>query len=150
MSVSFTMRSNKPVRDQKEVWDCQRTQPDKILLYRYVVCRRFEGVPFKSPPPPPLARFQINEDPAFSYTIVDFAGSLSLRVQGTTPGKARICLYTCFVTRAIHLDAVPASSTQTFIRCIKRFVARRGLPCKAKTFKSAATYLKAILSDSSV
>ncbi len=86
---------------------------------------------------------------------MDFAGPLNIRVQGTTTSKVWICLYTCFVTRAIHLDAVPDSSTPTFIWCLKRFAARRGLPRKfisdnSKTFKSAAKYLKSIFSDASV
>ena len=87
---------------------------------------------------------------------MDFAGPLNIRAQGTTTtSKVWICLYTCFVTRPIHLDAIPDSSTQTFIWCLKRFAARRGLPRKfisdnGKTFKSAAKYLKSILSNTSV
>ena len=127
----------------------------RSLLHRCVLCKRFEGAPFKSPPPPPLPRFRVKDNPAFSYTGVDFAGPLNIRVQGTTTSKVWICLYTCFVTRAIHLDAVPDLSTQTFIRCLKRFAARRGLPRKfisdnGKTFKSAAKYLKSVFSDTSV
>ena len=61
--------------------------------------------------------------------------------------KAWICLYTCCATRAIHLDIVPDLTTEAFLRCFKRFVARRGVPRKmvsdnGKTFKSAARLLE--------
>jgi len=45
--------------------------------------------------------------------------------------------------------------TQTFIRCLKRVAARRGLPSKflsdnGKTFKAAIKYIKAVLKDATV
>ena len=57
--------------------------------------------------------------------------------------KVWICLFTCCVTRAVHLELVLDLSAVTFIRCLKRFAARRGLPRKivsdnAKTFKAPA------------
>ena len=64
-------------------------------------------------------------------------------------------LFTCYITRAVHLDAVPDQSTPAFIRCLKRFVARRGLPRRfisdnGKTFMSASTYLDTVFKDGSV
>ena len=41
-----------------------------------------------------------------------------------------ICLFTCLVTRAVHIDVVTDMSSETFIRCLKRFAARRGIPQK--------------------
>ena len=63
--------------------------------------------------------------------------------------KVWICLFTCCVSRAVHLELVLDMTTATFIRCIKRFAARRGLPRKflsdnAKTFKSAAKVLRTV------
>ena len=44
---------------------------------------------------------------AFSYTGVDFAGPLLIRTESPSKtGKAWIYLFTCFVTRAVHLDHV--------------------------------------------
>ena len=59
------------------------------------------------------------------------------------------------MTRAVYLDAVPDQSTETFLRCLKRFSARRGLPAKfisdnGKTFKAATKYLKAVIKDGKV
>ena len=56
------------------------------------------------------------------------------------------------MTRAVHLDVMADQSTETFLRCLKRFSARRGLPAKfisdnRKTFKAAAKYLKTVFKD---
>ena len=62
-----------------------------------------------------------------------------------------ICLFTCCVIRAVHLEVVPDMSAETFIRCFKRFIARRGIPHKiisdnGKTFKLANKIISAVLS----
>ena len=46
----------------------------KKIIHKCVICRRFEGLPFKAPQPPPLPECRVKEAPAFSYTGVDFAG----------------------------------------------------------------------------
>ena len=37
-------------------------------------------------------------------------------------------LYTCATTRAFHLDLVPDTSASPFIKSLKRFISRRGIP----------------------
>ena len=128
----------------------------RYLIHHCVLCRRFEGAPCKGPPPPPLPVFRLKEEPAFSYSGVDFAGPLIVRAEGAMQSqKVWICLFTCLVTRAVHLDVVTDMSTHSFIRCLKRFAARRGLPHKfvsdnGKTFKAACKYISAVFQDSTV
>ena len=125
----------------------------KKIIHKCVTCRRFEGLPYKAPQPPPLPECRVKEVPAFSCTGVDFAGPLLVRATLTSPAtKVWVSLFTCYVTRAVHLDAVPDQSTPTFIRCLKRFVARKGLPSQfisdnGKTFKAAAKYLDSVFKD---
>ena len=92
----------------------------RAIIHRCTTCKKHEGAPVVGPPPPPLPEFRVKEDPAFTYTGVDFAGPLSVR-KGSSGGsrKVWICLFTCLVTRAIHLDIVPDLSATTFIRCLK-------------------------------
>ena len=91
----------------------------RAIIHRCTTCKKHEGAPFDSPPPPPLPEFRIKEDPAFTYTGVDFAGPLFVRsVSSSSSSKVWICLFTCLVTRAIHLDIVSDLSTTTFIWAI--------------------------------
>ena len=127
----------------------------RMLIHQCVVCKRFEGRPFNPPPAPPLPSFRVNEAPPFTFTAVDFAGPVYLRTKEAGSNKAWICLFTCCVTRAIHLELVLNMSTSTFIRALKRFSARRGLPRRilsdnAKTFKAAAKTLRNMFKDPEV
>ncbi|GAA6087156.1 uncharacterized protein LOC109098335 [Tachysurus ichikawai] len=61
--------------------------------------------------------------------------------------KAYIALFTCAVTRAIHLKLVSSQSTEDFLLALKRFIARRGICMviysdNAKTFNQADQDLK--------
>ena len=122
----------------------------KSIIRQCQICRRHEGRPCSAPPAPPLPPFRVEEAPPFSFTGVDFAGPVYVRSDSdNTPRKVWICLYTCCVVRAVHLDIVPDLSTPAFIRSFRRFVARRGVPRQilsdnGKTFKAAARSLKEV------
>lgn len=134
-------------------WIVKGRSLTRAIVHKCTKCKKYEGPPFDSPPPPPLPEFRIKDDPAFTYVGVDFAGPLFVR--SGVSSKVWICVFTCLVTRAIHLDIVDNLSTDTFLRCLKRFAARRGLPRKflsdnGKTFKAAAQFLSAIFNDETV
>ena len=84
---------------------------------------------------------------------MDFAGPLYVKVnESSEHNKVWICLYTCCVTRAVHLELLPA---QTFLRAFKRFTARRGIPLKmisdnGKTFIAAAQAIDSMLTSTDV
>ena len=96
-----------------------------------------------------------SEGKSFTYVGVDFAGPLYTRTMETQSDKVWICLFTCCVIRAIHLEVVNNLSTEAFIRCLKLFAARKGMPRKfildsGKTFVAAAKFLKTVFRDSLV
>ena len=128
----------------------------KQLISACVTCRRFEGLPYSAPPAPPLPGFRVNEAPPFTHAAVDFAGPLYVRgANNSGERKVWICLFNCCVTRAIHLELVNELSTSAFIRCLKRFPARRGLPRRiisdnAKTFKVVAKVIESMLNHPDV
>ena len=95
----------------------------KKVVHQCIVCKK------SGPSPPPLPKFRLKEDPPFTYTGIDFAGPLYIKASSATASsKVWICLYTCCVVRAVHLDIVPDMTTSAFIRSLKHFSARRGLP----------------------
>jgi len=60
----------------------------------------------------------VRESPAFSCTGVDMAGPLYIKDKGiNTNNKVYVwmCLYTCCVTRAVHLDIVLQMTAEAFI-----------------------------------
>ena len=141
---------------RSQYWIVKGRSLVRMLIHKCTVCRKFEEKPYTAPPPPPLPKFRVAEEPPFTYTGVDFAGPLYVRPgDATTSHKVWICLYTCCAVRAIHLDIVPDMTTSAFLRSLKRFTARRGLPRRfisdnGKTFKSAAKVLSAITSHEEI
>lgn len=136
-------------------WIVQGRNFVKHILGQCTVCRRFGGKPYRAPLPPPLPTFRVEESPPFAHTGVDFAGPLYVKKTDGTTRKVWLCLFTCCVTRAVHLDLIGDLSTPTFLRCLKRFAARRGLPSKmvsdnGKTFKAAAKVIESIVSHEEV
>ena len=87
-----------------------------VLSDSLTVCKRFEGRPIQAPPQPPLPEFRVRESPPFTYTAVDFAGPLYLQSKEVNDStKVWICLLTCCVSRAVHLELVLDMATATFI-----------------------------------
>ena len=136
-------------------WIVQGRQFVRKLLYKCVICRKLEGRPYKAPPPPTLPEFRVKECSPFTYTGVDFAGPLYVKNHFGPQQKVWICLYTCCVTRAIHLDLVPSLTASAFMRSLRRFSARRGTPLlmvsdNGKTFKSATREITKLMNDPGV
>ena len=137
-------------------WIVQGRSVVKMVLRNCTLCRKFEGKPYLAPPPPPLPKFRVREEPPFSCTGVDFAGPFYVKTSGSTAAsKVWLCLYTCCIVRAVHLDIVPDLTTESFLRSFKRFSARRGLPRKmisdnGKTFKAASKSLEKLMSHDEV
>ena len=127
-------------------WVVKGRQLVKRLLRACTTCRRHEGFPCKGIPSPPLPSFRVTESWPFQTTGVDYAGPLYIRTSVPSQTKVWMILYTCYVTRAVHLDLVQDMTAETFLRSLRRFTARRGMPTRiisdnAKTFKSAAASL---------
>ena len=77
----------------------------------------------------PISR--VSQAPPFSVVGLDYAGPFMVRrgsPRKPTIIKAYACVFTCFLTRAIHFEAVSDLSTEAFLACLNRFVNRRGCP----------------------
>ena len=69
------LRKSNP-KTRSEYWIPGQRSFTRKISYLCVTYRRFEGLPFNTPPQPPLPECRVMEDPAFSYTGVNFPGPL--------------------------------------------------------------------------
>ncbi|VDI41861.1 Hypothetical predicted protein [Mytilus galloprovincialis] len=75
----------------------------------------------------PFPRSRVSRSLPFQGTGLDYLGPVYVK-DGTVMKKRWICLFTCFVTRAIHLEIVNDMTTEEFICAFRRFVSTRGTP----------------------
>ena len=133
-------------------WIVKGRQFVKRTLASCTVCRRYEGKSYRVPPQSDLPEFRLSQKPAFTYVGVDYAGPLYIKVSGQSAlQKVYVLLFTCCSVRAVHLELATDLSVDVFIRCLRRFAARRGLPeliisDNAKTFKAADKILSKLFS----
>ena len=128
-------------------WVPKGRQVVKKVLRECVTCKRQQGKPFGAPPVAALPEFRVREAAPFSKVGVDFAGPVYVKSTDGEMVKSYIALFTCCVTRAVHLDLVADLTAPTFLRCLRKFTARRGTPSlivsdNAKTFKASGKILR--------
>ncbi|UYV75423.1 hypothetical protein LAZ67_13000216 [Cordylochernes scorpioides] len=98
------------------------------LLQRCVICCRYNRTT-QHQVMSDLPKERLTPGKPFTVSGVDYAGPIQLKLsggRGRKVGKGYICLFVCFVTRAVHMELVTDASTPTFLAAFKRFVARRG------------------------
>ncbi|XP_049875002.1 uncharacterized protein LOC126373073 isoform X1 [Pectinophora gossypiella] len=96
-----------------------------------------------------LPKQRVTASRAFQVVGIDFAGPVQIknsRVRRALVTKGYICVFVCFITKAIHLEVASDLSTDTFLACFKRFISRRAMPTEVfcdngGAFKGAANHL---------
>ncbi|GFW68730.1 integrase catalytic domain-containing protein [Trichonephila clavipes] len=139
---------------RKKYWIPKGRQLVKTMIRICLVCKKYSAKPANQLSGQ-LPRDRITQSPPFQVVGIDFTGAILVKDnQGTR--KSYVSLFTCAVTRAVHLELVSDMSTKCFLLALRRFLARRG-NCKviysdnARTFKAAErelTYFANILKDS--
>ena len=66
-------------------------------------------------------------EPPFTYTGVDFFGPFHVK-RGRGSDKVYGCIFTCFTSRAVHIEDVSSLETDAFIQALRRFISNRGCP----------------------
>jgi hypothetical protein len=99
------------------------------VIHRCNLCRRWRGGPYQLPPLPPLPSVRISPVIPFVNIGVDCFGPLYVcPPNSTTPEKSYGVIFTCLVTRAIHLELAGDMSGDQFLQAFIRFASRRGTP----------------------
>ena len=65
--------------------------------------------------------------PAFTYTGCDCFGPFQVK-HGRGTIQRYGCMFSCFNTRAIHIEKLNTMEADSFINCFRRFIARSGTP----------------------
>ncbi len=73
-----------------------------------------------------LPRDRLQVAPVFSKVGVDYFGPSTVKHLRKTE-KRYGCLFTCLIMR-IHLEVAHSLGTDSFVTCLRRFIARRGKP----------------------
>ena len=115
---------------RQKVWIITGKNAARQVVKNCITCARWSGQTFGQKMGNfPAARLQGLR--AFHIVGVDYAGPLSLKHRkgrGVPTHKGWICLFVCLTTKAVHLEAVTALTTEAFIAALRRFIARRGKP----------------------
>ncbi|XP_072400764.1 uncharacterized protein [Diabrotica undecimpunctata] len=80
-----------------------------------------------------LPKDRVEVNPPFYVTGTDYAGPFPMKTKrgrGSQIIKCYICLFVCFSTKALHLEVVSDLTSEAWIACFRRFVARRDKPLK--------------------
>lgn len=69
--------------------------------------------------------------PVFDKTGLDYAGPLHIKygyVRKPTIVKAYVCVFVSLTVKAVHLELVTDLTSEAFLACLRRFIARRDIP----------------------
>ena len=108
-------------------WIVRGRQSVKSVIRKCVQCLKVQGKPFPPQTDPPLPAERVNQSKPFQVSGVDYTGALLVKDHNVT-SKAYIVLFTCAVTRAIHLEVVYSLSEEDFLRAFIKFSSRRSMP----------------------
>ena len=119
-------------------------------LWKCVTCRKLRG-PTVAQKMADLPPDRLEPAPPFTNSGVDFFGPFYVK-DGRSERKRWGALFTCLVTRAIHIEVAHTLSTDSFLNAYRRFVGRRGpinlLRCDRGTnFVGAKNELEAALGE---
>lgn len=100
--------------------------------------------------PVPAARLGAFQRP-FTFVGVDYFGPIFVNCSRKSLKRWGV-LFTCLTIRAVHLEIAYTLSTDSFLMCLRNFMARRGIPAEifsdnGTNFRGASRFLKEELKD---
>ena len=96
-------------------WVPKGRQMVKRILSECFTCKRLIGKSYRAPATAALPEFRVTRAPPFSKVGVDFAGLLYAKNGPGDMKKVYIALFSCCVTRAVHLELVDEMSAEALL-----------------------------------
>ena len=94
-----------------------------------VTCRKLYSLPCEQRMADLPAERLMPGYPPFTFVGTDCFGPVMVKF-GRAQVKRFMCVFTCFTTRAVHLEMLCSMDTDSMINALRRFMARRGTPQK--------------------
>ena len=93
----------------------------------------------------PLPRQRVAIDDPFSQVGIDYTGVIKYRKRNKQVADCYLVIFTCLVTRAVHIEVVSTMDAYEFILAFQRMVYQRGNP--KNVFTDNALYFKKASKD---
>ncbi|KAL0850873.1 hypothetical protein ABMA28_006783 [Loxostege sticticalis] len=112
---------------RQQFWILRARATIRSVVKGCLLCRRQKGrLLTPTTGDLPLERLDHHKRP-FTHVGLDYFGPVEVTV-GRRREKRYVALYTCLVTRAIHLEVAASLSSDSAIMSLRRLIARRGTP----------------------
>ena len=105
-------------------WTVSGNSQVKKLIHNCVLCRKYHGK-LGEQKMADLLENRTLEAPPFTHSGVDMVGPFYIK-DGRKQLKRFVALFTCFASRAVHLEVVSNLTADNFILALRRFLARHG------------------------
>ena len=105
-------------------WVIRGNSVVRKIISACVPCRRFRGK-FAGQKMSDLPFERTEDCPPFTYVGIDMFGPFYIK-ERRKELKRYCALFTCYSSRAIHIETTTSMETDSFIQALRRFVARRG------------------------
>lgn len=124
---------------RENYWIIKGRAKVKSVIHSCHKCRYWYGGNYSLPPIPPLPESRVADVTPFLQTGLDAFGPLHIKNERNETVDVQVLIFTCLVTRAIHLELVPDLSGEHFLMALDRFCCLKRVPKlvisdNAKTF----------------
>ncbi|VDM96890.1 unnamed protein product [Onchocerca ochengi] len=123
-------------RLRKTFWIPKGRAEVKRVLNKCTGCKRWMAKPFKLPNMPKYPKSRVIRSRAFARVGLDYLGPISIKIE-IGLSKRWIALFTCFTTRAVHLEMADNLSAESFQNTlmdqemrVKQFLTKGGMKWK--------------------
>ena len=117
---------------RKEYWIVKRRTAVRRVIRSCVMCQRRKarlGEQFMAS----LPQTRLTPDkPPFTYVGIDYFGPYLVKQRRCTV-KRNGCVFTCFTTRAVHIEISHSLDTDSMLNALRRFISIRGCPEQIKS-----------------
>ena len=109
---------------RERYWIIKANSAVRQLISSCVICRKLKSTP-QDQKMADLPEDRLTPAPPFTYVGVDYFGPYVTK-EGRKECKRYGALFTCLVSRAVHIEVAHSLDTDSFLHALRRFIARHG------------------------